>query len=206
MLTTSSFKTASQLSSKVSISNANRSFCSSVSFSTHLALSNLGATAAAGTDSGADLDASKMGAVGEVVEVVLFCELSKAAVGGEEEMVEEAVEAAAAAGFGVEGEEKKEVMEALAFGFFAVEVAMSAALRLRGVVILLIESNFWKEIRVPEFFSKKVLSGCSDVKPVASQERARTTLVSLTQLDFPTCRLPGLEPKHMLRRRGRERM
>lgn len=92
-----------------------------------------------------------MGAVGEVVEVVLFCELSTVAVGGEEEMVEEAVEAAAAAGFGVEGEEKKEVMEALAFGFFAVEVAMSAALRLRGVVILLIESNFWKEIRVPEF-------------------------------------------------------
>lgn len=151
LLTTSSFKTASQLSSKVSISNANRSFCSSVSFSTHLALSNLGAAAAAGTDSGAVLDASKMGAVGEVVEVVLFCELSTVAVGGEEEMVEEAVEAAAAAGFGVEGEEKKEVMEALAFGFFAVEVAMSAALRLRGVVILLIESNFWKEIRVPEF-------------------------------------------------------
>jgi len=138
-----------------------------------------------------------MVAVGEVVEVVLFCELSAVAVGGEEEMVEEAVEAAAAAGFGVEGEEKKEVMEALAFGFFAVEVAMSAALRLRGVVILLIESNFWKEIRVPEFFSKKVLSGYSDVKPGASQERASAALVSLKQLDFPTCRLPGLEPKHL---------
>ena len=55
---------------------------------------------------------------------------------GEEGTVEEAVDAAAAAGFAVlEGEEKKEVIVALAFGFLAVEVAMSPALRLRGVTI-----------------------------------------------------------------------
>lgn len=35
----------------------------------------------------------------------------------------------------LDGEEKNEVMVALAFGFFAVEVAMSPALRLRGVAI-----------------------------------------------------------------------
>ena len=34
-----------------------------------------------------------------------------------------------------EGEEKKEVIVALALGFLAVEVAMSPALRLRGVAI-----------------------------------------------------------------------
>lgn len=44
--------------------------------------------------------------------------------------------AAAAAGFAVlAGEEKKEVMLALAFGFLAVEVAMSPALRLTGVAM-----------------------------------------------------------------------
>ena len=54
---------------------------------------------------------------------------------GEEGTVK-AVDAAAAAGFAVvEGEEKKEVIVALAFGFLAVEVAMSPALRLRGVTI-----------------------------------------------------------------------
>ena len=36
----------------------------------------------------------------------------------------------------LEGEEKKEVMVALAFGFFAAEVAMSPALRLRGVAMV----------------------------------------------------------------------
>ena len=52
-------------------------------------------------------------------------------------MDEEAVDAAAAAaGFAVlDGEEKKEVMVALAFGFLAVEAAMSPALRLRGVAM-----------------------------------------------------------------------
>lgn len=56
---------------------------------------------------------------------------------GEEGTVEEAVDAAAAAGFAVlDGEEKKEVIVALAFGFLAVEVAMSPALRLRGVTII----------------------------------------------------------------------
>lgn len=53
---------------------------------------------------------------------------------GEEGTAEEAVDAAA--GFAVvDGEEKKEVMVALAFGFLAVEVAMSPALRLRGVAM-----------------------------------------------------------------------
>lgn len=56
---------------------------------------------------------------------------------GEEGTVEETVDAAAAAGFAVlDGEEKKEVMVALAFGFLAVEVAMSPALRLSGVAML----------------------------------------------------------------------
>lgn len=57
-------------------------------------------------------------------------------MGGEEGTVDEAVDAAAGAGLAVlEGEEKKEVMLALAFGFLAVEVAMSPALRLRGVAM-----------------------------------------------------------------------
>lgn len=58
-------------------------------------------------------------------------------MGGEDGTVEEAVDAAAAAGFAVlDGEEKKEVMLALALGFLAVEVAMSPALRLRGVAMV----------------------------------------------------------------------
>ena len=36
----------------------------------------------------------------------------------------------------LEGEEKNEVMVALAFGFLAAEVAMSPALRLSGVAML----------------------------------------------------------------------
>lgn len=58
-------------------------------------------------------------------------------------MAEEAVDAAAGVGFTVlDGEEKKEVMVALAFGFLAVEVAMSPALRLRGVAMRKAISNF----------------------------------------------------------------
>ena len=58
-------------------------------------------------------------------------------MGGEDGTVEETVDAAATAGFAVlDGEEKKEVMLALAFGFLAVEVAMSPALRLRGVAMV----------------------------------------------------------------------
>ena len=73
-------------------------------------------------------------------------------MGGDEEIAEEAVEAAAVAGLvRPEGEEKKEVIEALAFGFFAVLVAISAALRLRGVVILertdQLIGDTWKEHR-----------------------------------------------------------
>lgn len=84
-----------------------------------------------------------MGAAGVLAEVLSFCELSAATAGGEEEMVEEAVEAAAGLA-GAEGDEKNDVMEALAFGFFAVEVAMSAALRLRGVDILWFENKVWR--------------------------------------------------------------
>lgn len=55
---------------------------------------------------------------------------------GDEGTVEVVVDAAAAAGFAaLDGEEKKEVMVALAFGFLAVEVAISPALRLRGVAM-----------------------------------------------------------------------
>lgn len=61
---------------------------------------------------------------------------SLAVVTGKEGTVEDAVDAAAAAGFAVlDGEEKKEVMLALTLGFLAVEVAMSPALRLRGVAM-----------------------------------------------------------------------
>ena len=49
-------------------------------------------------------------------------------------MVEEAADAAAA-GFAVLDGEEKEVMVAFALGFLAVEVAMSPALRLRGVAM-----------------------------------------------------------------------
>ena len=62
---------------------------------------------------------------------------SSVAVGGEEETVEEACEAIVLTDLaGPEGEEKKEVIEALALGFLAVDVAMSAALRFRGVAMI----------------------------------------------------------------------
>ena len=62
---------------------------------------------------------------------------SSVAVGGEEETVEEACEPIVLIDLaGPEGEEKKEVIEALALGFLAVDVAMSAALRFRGVVMI----------------------------------------------------------------------
>ena len=80
----------------------------------------------------------KMDAVAVVVaEVVDFWELSStAAAGGEDETVEAAAEASAAAGLaGSEGDEKNEVIEALALGFLAVATAMSAALRFNGVAI-----------------------------------------------------------------------
>lgn len=133
LLTTSSFNCASQLSSKDWISNANKSFCSGVSFSTHFALSNFGAgTAAAAVDVLAAVKTEAVVAVA-VAEAVDLAEVSSLAVVGEDGMGEEIAEAAAAAGlFVVAGVEKNDVMEALAFGFFALEAAMSAALRLRG--------------------------------------------------------------------------
>ncbi len=42
----------------------------------------------------------------------------------------------------LEGEEKKEVMVALALGFLAEEVAMSPALRLRGAAMARANSRF----------------------------------------------------------------
>ena len=134
---TSSFSWDSQLSSKEAISSASKSFCSGVSFSTHFALSNLG-TGAAGSaeDEAAAVEVNMDAVVVAAVDSVRFGEASSMTVPGEDGMVKEAVEAGAAAGFAVlEGEEKKEVMVALAFGFLAVEVAMSPALRLRGVAM-----------------------------------------------------------------------
>ncbi len=133
LLRSSSFRCASQLSSSVSISRARRSLCSGVSFSTHFALSNLGAGAVVGLAAvGFDLN---IGAA-VVVDAVDFGDESSAASGGEEEIAEEAVEIAAALGLGgAEGEEKKDVMDALALGFLAALVAISAVLRLRGVAM-----------------------------------------------------------------------
>lgn len=135
LLSTSSFNCASQLSSNDWISNASRSFCSGVSFSTHFSLSNLGPFAA-----GAEVAAlalANTGAVAVVGEVLVFGDVSLLSVVGEEEMVVETFEAPSAPALaGPEGEEKNEVMEALALGFFAVDVAMSAALRLRGVAMM----------------------------------------------------------------------
>ena len=136
-VTISSFNWDSQVSSNEVISSASKSFCSGVSFSTHFALSNLGNGAAASAGVGAAAADVKMDAVVAVVDAVDFCEeSSRTVVGGEEGTVEGAIDTAAAAGFAVlEGEEKNEVMVALAFGFLAVEVAMSPALRLRGVAM-----------------------------------------------------------------------
>ena len=72
--------------------------------------------------------------------VVMDAESSVAA-GGEEEMVEEAWEAIVVEDLaGAEGEEKKEVIEALALGFLAVDVAMSAALRFNGVAMIKLDN------------------------------------------------------------------
>lgn len=98
-----------------------------------MALSNFEAGAAVGTR-GATLEA----AVVVPIEVVDFCELSSIAAAGGDETVETVVEAGLAA---LAGEEKKEVMEALALGFLAVEVAMSAALRLSGVAMMEVKAG-----------------------------------------------------------------
>ena len=130
LLSRSSFNCANQLSSNDWISKANKSFCSVVSFSTHFALSNLG--------KGVEAEETVLAAVntGAGVVLVVVGGSSSVAVGGEEEMVEEACEAIVLTDLaGPEGEEKKEVIEALPLGFLAVDAAMSAALRFRGVVM-----------------------------------------------------------------------
>ena len=88
----------------------------------------------------AAVDGLKMDAVVAVVEVDGFGDVSLLGARGEEDGGEVAVELAAApAGFtGPDGDEKNEVMEALAFGFFVVLVATSAALRFNGVAITLL--------------------------------------------------------------------
>ncbi len=104
-----------------------------MSFSIHFALSNFSAGNAA-LAAGATPAAVKVEA-GVVVpsEAVDFCELSSPAAAGGDETVVEAVGTGLAE---LAGEEKKEVMEALALGFLAVEVATSAALRLSGVAMM----------------------------------------------------------------------
>ena len=84
LLSTSSFNCASQVSSKDSISNANNSFCSGVSFSTHFALSNLGA--------GVEAEETELATVSTGADVVLVVTdvESSVAARGEDEMVEEA--------------------------------------------------------------------------------------------------------------------
>ena len=85
------------------------------------------------------------GNAGAGVVLVVVDGSSSVAVGGEEETVVEAWEEIVLTDLtGPEGEEKKEVMEALAFGFLAVDVAMSAALRFRGVVMTKLD-EFAKE-------------------------------------------------------------
>ena len=110
-----------------------------MSFSTHFALSNFGAGAAAAD--GAVLVAVNTEAVVAVAEAVGFGETSSETLGGEDETVEEAVEAAAAGLAELAGVEKNDVMEALAFGFFALEAAMSAALRLRGADMMVFDER-----------------------------------------------------------------
>ena len=110
-----------------------------MSFSTHFALSNFGAGVAAAD--GALLVAVNTEAVVAVAEAVDFGETSSETLGGEDEMVEEAVEAAAAGLAELAGVEKNDVMEALAFGFFALEAAMSAALRLRGADMMVFDER-----------------------------------------------------------------
>ena len=87
MLNTSSFNCASQLSSNDWISKFNSSFCSGVSFSTHFALSNLGA--------GVEAEETELATVstGAVVVLVVMDAESSVAARGEDEMVEEAWEA-----------------------------------------------------------------------------------------------------------------
>ncbi len=56
--------------------------------------------------------------------------------------MEETVDASAVSGLaGPAGEEKKEVIEALALGFLAVDVAISAALRFNGVAMVTFEAE-----------------------------------------------------------------
>lgn len=111
-------------------------------------MSNFGA--AAGAEAVAEsLAALKIEAVGVavVVEAVDFCELLSMAAIGEEETVETAADVVSVGLAGPAGEEKKEVMEALALGFLAVEVARSAALRLSGVAIDT-EGLIWESAKI----------------------------------------------------------
>lgn len=108
-----------------------------MSFSIHFALSNFGAAAADGAGA-VWLEALNIEAVvvAVVVEAVELGKLLSTAAVGEEETVETAADVVSVCLAGPAGEEKKEVMDAFALGFLAVEVARSAALRLSGVVMI----------------------------------------------------------------------
>ena len=131
----SSFNCASHESSSVAISKARRSFCSWLSFSTHFALSNL-AGGAAVVEASAALAPANIGAAA-TAEVGVELGVSLSGALGEEDGADEALALVASGAFVVaEGEEKNEVMAALALGFLVVEVAISTALRFNGVAMM----------------------------------------------------------------------
>ena len=136
LLRISSLSCDSQLSCRVSISSASKSFCSGVSFSSHFALSNLVNGAFAGAPAEEPDEANK-GATGAFESTaLLLASLSSVAVAGEE--VGGELEAGLA---DPAGEDKKEVIDALALGFLVALVARSAAFRLRGVVMFAIDRD-----------------------------------------------------------------
>ena len=107
-----------------------------MSFSTHFALSNFeaGPGAAFGASAPTDgLSFEKALTFGGIA----FGGSSAVEAVGEDDGAGDSLEAAATlvVSTGAEGEEKKDVIEALDFGFLVALVAKSAALRLRGVAI-----------------------------------------------------------------------
>ena len=101
-----------------------------MSFSTHFALSNFEAEAAAADGRSAADDEASFEKALTVVDVALEDASVEAAVGEDEGAGAAPVDFA-----GAEGRDKKDVIEALTLGFLALLVATSAALRLIGVAI-----------------------------------------------------------------------
>lgn len=152
---TSSFSAASHVSWSEWISKASRSFCSWESFSTHAFLSNF----CVGVDAPSE----------EKAETVVIedggCE--GAELGGGEDFASGLGSPASipASSLGSEeeagcfGAAKKEVIVALALGFFEVELATSTAFRLRGVDILEMRklSTVWRsQLRALGFYGSKL--------------------------------------------------